>query len=241
MPKHDHHLPGRDHGRPSERNNPDKSEVLTTGTYKTEKTREEQITRHEDPNKVAQHAKPPHEGPRGDLTHKADSRLLEHLGERRDGSDSNAQGGRKQSRLHEDHRDWNTPQPPRVAESAEFDHELRPHDAALVGNDPLGLNLPLVAVAEIKELRELRVLPAGSRLEQGAHYLDLANLAGGELVAMGGMETQPGSFYVAKRDTEYRLWDMLKLLPHAPQPGSKPSHAAIAAPGDLALTTHVDE
>jgi hypothetical protein len=130
MPKHDHHPPGEGHGRPPERNNPRKSEVITTGTYKTEKTRREQIARHEDPDKVAQHALRPHERPRGGLERKADSRLLERLGERREGSDSNAHRGRKQSRLHEDHRDRNTPQPPPAPDPALFDHDLRPHDEA---------------------------------------------------------------------------------------------------------------
>jgi hypothetical protein len=227
MPKHDHHLPGEGHSQPPERNNPRKSEVITTGTHKTEKRRKEQIARHEDPNKVAQHALPPHEGPHGGLERMVDSRLLESRGERRDGSDSNAHRGRKRSRLHEDHRGRNTPQPPPSQEPAVFDGELRPHDEAPRNRGPLGTHPEEVPAADIKALRvrfarelthqellELRLMPAGSRLEQGAHYLDLANLAAGEFVAMGGMEVQPGHYYVAKKDTEYALWDKLKMLAH---------------------------
>jgi len=128
MSKHEHHQHGEGQNHPPERNNPSKSEVITTGTYKTEKTREEQIARHEDPNKVAQHALPPHEEPRGGLDRKADSRLLERAGNQRDGSDSNAHHGRKQSHLHENHRDQNTPKAPAAPDPAVFDRDLHPHD-----------------------------------------------------------------------------------------------------------------
>ena len=128
MSKHGRHQHSEGHSQLPERNNPGKSEVITTGTYKTEKTREEQIALHEDPNKVAQHALPPHEEPRGGLDRKADSRLLERLGATRDGSDSNAHHGRKQSRLHENHRDQNTPKPPAAPDPAAFDRDLPPHD-----------------------------------------------------------------------------------------------------------------
>src|SRR5712671_4613154 len=40
---------------------------------------------------------------------KADSRLMQERGEKRSGSDSDAHSGRKRSRLHEDHKDENTP------------------------------------------------------------------------------------------------------------------------------------
>jgi hypothetical protein len=252
LPKHDHHLPGEAQRQPPERNNPRKSEIITTGTYKTEETRKEQIARHEDPDKVAQHAVPPHEGPHGDLARKADSILQEHLGEHRDGSDSNAHHGRKQSHLHEDHRDWNTPQSPTAPDPAVFDHELRPHDAAgVIPGKPRPYDEE-VAAAEIKDLcvrfaqaltpqqlHELVVLPARSRLEQGTHYLDLVNLAAGELVAMGGMEVQPDHYYVAKNDTEYALWDTLKTLPQGAQASDTPPRAAVIAPA--ALATNVDE
>jgi hypothetical protein len=222
MSKQDHHLPGEGHSQPPERNNPRKSEVITTGTYKTKKTRKEQIARHEDPNKVAQHALPPHEGPRGGLERKADSKLLEHQGERREGSDSNAHRGRKQSRLHEDHREWSTPQSFPAPHPALFDRDLHPHGEAQFGHDSVEPYAGAVTAAAIKELRvrfahaltpqellELRVMPVGSELEQGTHYLDLADLAAGEFVAMGGMEVQPHHYYVAKKDTEYALWHKL--------------------------------
>jgi hypothetical protein len=217
MSKHDHHPPGEDHSPPPQRNNPRKSEVITTGTYKTKKTRKEQIARHEDPNKVAQHALPPHVGPRGGLERKADSTVLEYLGERRDGSDSNAHRGRKQSRLHEDHRDWNTPQPSPVPDPALFDHDLHPHSQAglpeaMTAAEIKALRVRFAHVLTHTELLELRLMPVGSELEQGTHYLDLADLAAGELVGMGGMEVQPHHYYVAKNDTEYVLWHKLAAL-----------------------------
>lgn len=148
MPKHDHHLPGEAQSQPPERNNPRKSEIITTGTYKTEETRKEQIA---DPNKVGQHALLPHEGPHGEMARKADSILQEHLGEHRDGSDSNAHSGRKQSRLHENHHDWSTPQPPPTPDPAVFDHDLHPHDAAGSTDGTPGPYHEQVAAAEIKE------------------------------------------------------------------------------------------
>jgi hypothetical protein len=215
--------------------------VITTGSYKTKKTRKEQIARHEDPDKVAQHALPPHEGPRDGLERKADSELLEYLGERRDGSDSNAHRGRKQSRLHEDHRDWNTPQPSPAPDPAQFDRDLHPHDVAELNHE---WPAEEVVADEIKELRvrfahalthqellELRLMPVGSELAQGTHYLDLADLAAGEFVAMGGMVVQPQHYYVAKKDTEYALWGKLKALAHTAQSITASGAANATQPG----------
>lgn len=45
------------------------------------------------------------------LSKKAQSEVMEAEGEKRSGSDSNAHGGRKKSRMHESHRDQNNPSP----------------------------------------------------------------------------------------------------------------------------------
>src|SRR6266705_1973714 len=58
---------------------------------------------------------------------KADSRLMQERGEKRSGSDSDAHSGRKQSRLHEDHKDENAPL--YDAETAtDFTRDLNAHD-----------------------------------------------------------------------------------------------------------------
>jgi hypothetical protein len=59
------------------------------------------------------------------------------------------------------------------------------------------------------ELKQLRVLPVGSRLEQGATYIDLNNLDLGEFTAMGDMQVGRGNWLVAKKDVHYELWNRL--------------------------------
>lgn len=59
------------------------------------------------------------------------------------------------------------------------------------------------------ELARLSVLTIGTRLEQGGTYVDLNDLGGGPFKAMGSQEAGPDNSYVAKRDTDYELWNRL--------------------------------
>ncbi len=59
------------------------------------------------------------------------------------------------------------------------------------------------------ELARLAVLEPGTHLEQGGTYLDLNDLSRGPFKAMGGQEASPDHRYVAKRDTDYELWNRL--------------------------------
>jgi len=59
------------------------------------------------------------------------------------------------------------------------------------------------------ELKQIRILPAGSHLEQGATYLDLANLARGEFTATGNMEVGSHQWMIAKKEVPYQLWNRL--------------------------------
>ena len=59
------------------------------------------------------------------------------------------------------------------------------------------------------ELARLSVLEAGTALEQGGTYLDLNDLARGPFKAIGGQEAGSKNRYVAKRDTDYELWNRL--------------------------------
>ena len=59
------------------------------------------------------------------------------------------------------------------------------------------------------ELKQLRILPEGTRLEQGATYLDLANLELGEFTATGEMSAGPHNWIVAKKEVPYELWNQL--------------------------------
>jgi hypothetical protein len=62
---------------------------------------------------------------------------------------------------------------------------------------------------ENDELARLAVLEPGTRLEQGGTYVDLNNLAAGPFKAMGGHEATAHDRIVAKRDTDYELWNRL--------------------------------
>jgi hypothetical protein len=59
------------------------------------------------------------------------------------------------------------------------------------------------------ELKRIPILPEGSRLEQGAVYIDLKEDAPEEFTAMGGMEAREGGWYVPKNEVDYPLWNRL--------------------------------
>ena len=59
------------------------------------------------------------------------------------------------------------------------------------------------------ELARLQVLEPGTRLEQGGTYVDLNRLSDGPFKALGGHEATAVNRYVAKRDTDYELWNTL--------------------------------
>jgi len=63
------------------------------------------------------------------------------------------------------------------------------------------------------ELRQLIVLPEGSRLQQGAVYFDLRHPERGEFKARGDMVALPGSRLVPKDRTGYDLWKKLTSSP----------------------------
>jgi hypothetical protein len=59
------------------------------------------------------------------------------------------------------------------------------------------------------ELKRIPVLPEGSRLEQGATYVDLADPARREFTATGDIHVRPGAYYVPKHEVDYVLWNRL--------------------------------
>lgn len=72
------------------------------------------------------------------------------------------------------------------------------------------------------ELARLSVLREGTQLEQGGTYVDLDDLARGPFTAIGGSEAA-GTRIVAKRDTDYELWNRLVgqgREPEVERPGS---------------------
>ncbi len=78
------------------------------------------------------------------------------------------------------------------------------------------------------ELKRIPVLPVGTRLEQGATYIDLRDSARGGFTATGDMRAEPGAFYVRKDSVDYQLWNRLKgvrnpeRLGQAPEDATKP-------------------
>jgi hypothetical protein len=59
------------------------------------------------------------------------------------------------------------------------------------------------------DLKQITILPTGSRLEQGAVYVDLHAPERGEFKAMGNETAHEGTHYVPKNVTPYPLWNRL--------------------------------
>ncbi|MGA7730519.1 MAG: hypothetical protein WCD37_04510 [Chloroflexia bacterium] len=59
------------------------------------------------------------------------------------------------------------------------------------------------------ELKGIPVMPRGSRLEQGATYIDLRQNDPQEISARGDMEVGPGNWYVPKTEVDYITWNRL--------------------------------
>jgi hypothetical protein len=59
------------------------------------------------------------------------------------------------------------------------------------------------------DLKQIPILPPGSRLEQGATYLDLRDPRHREFTARGDMEAGPSDWYVPKDQVDYQLWNRL--------------------------------
>ena len=226
---------GKDTGEETGRNNPAKSTEITTGTYRKASTTREEAREGDDTHKQAQDAKvPPQREGKSKLTDKANSQLREAAGERRSGSESNAHGGRKQSRLHESHRTQNSPNPNPPLTAEEANHDLRPETG---GEQRFGEIAPdRVAhertAADVKDLhsrlhgltrdqlRRINLLAAGTRLQEGETYLDLRDLDRGEFRAGKGQVVAAGQEIVAKHELDYQMWDYLSGQAEAPSEGT---------------------
>jgi len=60
-----------------------------------------------------------------------------------------------------------------------------------------------------QELKQIPILMSGTRLAQGATYLDLADSRRQEFTGMGNMEAGPDNWYVHKDTVDYQLWNRL--------------------------------
>ena len=59
------------------------------------------------------------------------------------------------------------------------------------------------------ELERITVLPQGSRLQQGATYIDLRTPDRREFTATGDIEAGPGNWFVPKAAVDYQIWNRL--------------------------------
>ena len=59
------------------------------------------------------------------------------------------------------------------------------------------------------QLKSITIIPTGSRLEEGAKYLDLSDTIPHEFVAHAEKEVEPHNYYVAKNQLDYPLWNYL--------------------------------
>jgi hypothetical protein len=59
------------------------------------------------------------------------------------------------------------------------------------------------------ELKQISILPPGSRLEQGAVYIDLRDPGRQEFSARGDMTAGRENWFVPKSDTPYWIWNRL--------------------------------
>ncbi|MBE9167245.1 hypothetical protein IQ238_06770 [Pleurocapsales cyanobacterium LEGE 06147] len=59
------------------------------------------------------------------------------------------------------------------------------------------------------ELRQIPILQPGTRLKQGATYINLKDPARQEFKAMGDMEADENNFFVPKTEVGYQIWNRL--------------------------------
>jgi hypothetical protein len=160
-----------------------------------------------------------------EVTHKADSQARTEDREHRSGSDSNADKHRKGDRVHRQEQHKSEPAGPAIATS-DFEEDLRPHNFAGADHGPGGpptvdysrnaeriksLHSTLADLTD-DELRRINPVAEGSRLEQGATYIDLKHLEQGEFTAQANMVATPDHLYVPKKDTDYVIWNRLNQV-----------------------------
>ena len=59
------------------------------------------------------------------------------------------------------------------------------------------------------ELKRIPVLPVGTRLKQGATYIDLNDPNREQFSAMGNQEASADNWYLPKTEVDHELWNLL--------------------------------
>jgi hypothetical protein len=105
----------------------------------------------------------------------------------------------------------------------EWQHDLNPE---FLAGENYGVAGPhpekqMLTAAEIKplynqlqgfseaDLKQISVMPEGSRLEQGATYIDLNDPERRPFTALANMSAGPDNLYVPKSEVDYVLWNRL--------------------------------
>jgi hypothetical protein len=119
---------------------------------------------------------------------------------------------------------------------AEFQRDLNPNAMAGQNLGPRGPHAEQIArtLFDIKDLHEryrhwsdsalqqVPVLPAGSRLEQGATYIDLNEQPPREFTATGDMQAAASQHIVAKSSVPYQVWNRLLEIENVARTGVNP-------------------
>jgi hypothetical protein len=72
------------------------------------------------------------------------------------------------------------------------------------------------------DLEQVPIVPAGSRLEQGATYIDLNEPGPREFTATGGMQAAASQRIVAKSSVPYEIWNRLLGIENPTRTGIEP-------------------
>jgi len=81
---------------------------------------------------------------------------------------------------------------------------------------------PLLNEFTDDQLKQVPIMPAGSRLEQDAAYIDLADPGRKEFKALGSMEAGPDQLLVPKAEVDYQLWNRLRGVTDPARTGGVP-------------------
>jgi hypothetical protein len=101
-------------------------------------------------------------------------------------------------------------QTPVTAPVRNFDHADPPEESIhpRTAYDVIEAHRQLVEWTD-DELRQIPLLPAGSRLEPGATYVDLRDPARREFIATGEMQVPIDGLYVPRNEVDSRHWHRL--------------------------------
>lgn len=191
-------------------NHPDRSQTITTGSPKNQETYERDAREHRDPNRPAQAAHNDWTPDRADPPSRTDqSRSPDErgsIGEQIRGTpDRRALPGDQHPERYR--RDLN-PDPTAGQNHGQNSAAERGPSAY----DVKDAHRTWGGLSDA-DLKQIPILPAGTRLQQGAVYFDLNNPSRGEIKALGNMVAGSDNQYVAKDAVDYQLWNALIGVP----------------------------